>query len=144
MAAVPKGGTREVWQQEPDRSLRHLSARIRSLRVSSTLPGGLYFAVSGETSIGVMARAIADALQVSTRAISIEEGTQIWDRFMARIVLCSCSRQRSPRAREELGWKPAVDRLDILGECRNPAYRQAAERFLPSWVRPVGDISRAK
>lgn len=119
-------------------------AELYRLAIERGRQGGLYFAVSGETSFGVMARAIADALQVKTRAIDIEEGMQIWDRFMARIVLCSCSRQRSPRARDELGWKPAIDRLDILGECRNPAYRQADERRLPSWVRPHGDINRAK
>ncbi len=111
-------------------------AELYRLALEKGRGGALYFAVSGEVSYGVMARAIADSLQVGTRSVTVEEGCEIWDRFMARIVLCSCSRQRSPRAREELGWKPREDRLDILEECRNPAYALDAERSVPSWVRP--------
>lgn len=111
-------------------------AELYRLALEKGRGGALYFAVSGEVSYGVMARAIADSLQVETRSVTVEEGCEIWDRFMARIVLCSCSRQRSPRAREELGWKPREDRLDILEECRNPAYALDAERSVPSWVRP--------
>jgi nucleoside-diphosphate-sugar epimerase len=111
-------------------------AELYRLTLEKGRGGALYFAVSGEVSYGVMARAIADTLRVGTRSVTVEEGCEIWDRFMARIVLCSCSRQRSPRAREELGWQPRADRLDILEECRNPAYALEAERSTPSWVRP--------
>lgn len=111
-------------------------AELYRLALDKGRPGALYFAVSGEVSYGVMARAIADTLGIPTRSVTIEEGCEIWDRFMARIVLCSCSRQRSPRAREELGWKSREDRLDILEECRNPAYAEEGERAPPSWVRP--------
>lgn len=111
-------------------------AELYRLALEKGSAGALYFAVSGEVSYGVMARTIADTLGVGTRSVTIEEGCEIWDRFMARIVLCSCSRQRCPRAREELGWKPREDRLDILEECRNPAYAMEGERSLPSWVRP--------
>ena len=58
----------------------------------------------------------------------------IWGKGLAGIVLCSCSRHRSPRSREELGWTPREDRLDILAECRNPAYAAAQERPIPSWM----------
>ena len=111
-------------------------AELYRLALEKGRGGALYFAVSGEVSYGVIARAVADNLGVGTRSITVEEGCEIWDRFMGRIVMCSCSRQRSPRAREELGWKPREDRLDILDECRNPAYALEEERSLPSWVRP--------
>lgn len=111
-------------------------AELYRLALEKGRAGALYFAVSGEVSYGVMAAEIARTLRVPTRSVTIEEGCEIWDRFMARIVLPSCSRQRSPRAREELGWQPREDRLDILEECRNPAYAQEGERSLPSWVRP--------
>lgn len=114
-------------------------AELYRLALEKGSAGALYFAVSGEVSYGVMARTIADTLGVGTRSVTIEEGCEIWDRFMARIVLCSCSRQRCPRAREELGWKPREDRLDILEECRNPAYAMEGERSLPSWVRPASN-----
>ncbi|WP_159979120.1 MULTISPECIES: NAD-dependent epimerase/dehydratase family protein [unclassified Novosphingobium] len=111
-------------------------AELYRLALEKGQPGALYFAVAGEVSYGVMAKAIAETLGTGTRSVTVEEGCAIWDRFMARIVLCSCSRQRSPRARSELGWQPQEDRLDILEECRNPAYAQESERALPSWVRP--------
>jgi nucleoside-diphosphate-sugar epimerase len=110
-------------------------AELYRLALDKGRAGALYFAVSGEVSYGVMAMVIAGELGVPTRSVTVEEGCEIWDRFMARIVLPSCSRQRSPRAREELGWAPREDRLDILSECRNPAYTQQGERKLPSWVR---------
>lgn len=113
-------------------------AELYRLALEKGRAGALYFAVSGEASYGVMARAIADYLGVPTRSVTVEEGCEIWDKFMARIVLCSCSRQRSPRSRLELGWAPREDRLDILEECRNPAYRAGGDRALPSWVRPPG------
>jgi len=37
---------------------------------------------------------------------------------------------------------PREDRLDILQECRNPAYAQEGERTLPSWVRPLAQADR--
>ena len=109
-------------------------ATLYRLCIEKGVAGALYFAVSGEVSYGVMARAIADTLGVPTRSVTIAEGIAIWGKGLAGIVLCSCSRQRSPRSREELGWAPSEDRLDILEECRNPAYAAAAERPIASWM----------
>jgi nucleoside-diphosphate-sugar epimerase len=111
-------------------------ANLYGLALDKGVAGALYFGVSGEVSYGVMADTIARHLGVPTRSVTIDEGCEIWDRFMARIVLCSCSRQRSPRAREELGWVPSPGRLDILEDCVHPAYAKAEDRPLPSWVRP--------
>jgi nucleoside-diphosphate-sugar epimerase len=111
-------------------------ANLYGLALEKGVAGALYFGVSGEVSYGMMAGTIARHLNVPVRSVTIEEGCEIWDRFMARIVLCSCSRQRSPRAREELGWTPSPDRLDILEDCSHPGYAVAEDRPLPSWVRP--------
>lgn len=104
------------------------------LCIEKGVAGALYFAVSGEVSYGVMAGAIADTLGVATRSVTVAEGIDIWGKGLAGIVLCSCSRQRSPRAPAELGWAPREDRLDILEECRNPAYAAAPKRPIASWM----------
>jgi nucleoside-diphosphate-sugar epimerase len=111
-------------------------ANLYGLALEKGAAGALYFGVAGEVSYGVMAGTIARHLGVPVRSVDVDQGCDIWDRFMARIVLCSCSRQRAPRAREELGWLPSPDRLDILEDCSHPAYALVEERPLPSWVRP--------
>jgi nucleoside-diphosphate-sugar epimerase len=110
-------------------------AELYRLAIVKGVSGALYHAVSGEVSYGVMADRIAGHLGVSSRSITIEEGCDIWDKFMASIVLCSCSRQRSPRAHTDLGWQAQEDRLNILDDCIHPAYQQQKERSLPSWVK---------
>lgn len=108
------------------------------LMLEKGVGGALYHAASGEVSYGVMAGAIARHLGVGTRSVTIAEGIEIWDKFMAGVVLCSCSKVRAPRARAELGWVPHEDRLDILSDCIHPAYR-GGDRSSPSWVRaPAG------
>ena len=110
-------------------------ATLYRLAIEKGDAGALYFSVTGEVSFGVMAQAIAHELGVPTRSVTIEEACEIWDPMWGKIVLPSCSRQRSPRARQELGWAPDEARLDILEECRNPAYRGARARVTPAWVR---------
>lgn len=97
-------------------------------------PGALYHSVSGEVNYRQMAQAVARQLDVPTRSVSLEEASQLWDRFTALIMFGSCSRSRSPRARSELGWEPSADRLDILAECTSPRYAKARPRTLSSWV----------
>ncbi|WP_340317905.1 NAD-dependent epimerase/dehydratase family protein [Rhizorhabdus argentea] len=104
------------------------------LMLERGVAGALYHAASGEASYGVMAREIARHLGVGTRSVTIEQGIDIWDKFMAGVVLCSCSKVRAPRARSELGWAPHEDRLDILEDCLHPAYAEG-DRPSPSWVR---------
>lgn len=97
--------------------------------------GALYHAVCGEVSYRIMAETIARHLQVPTRSVSVKEAAEIWDKFSGPIVYSSCSRTRCPRARQELGWKPSDDHLDILDDCVNPAYATDEDRGLPAWVR---------
>jgi nucleoside-diphosphate-sugar epimerase len=111
-------------------------AKAYSLAIDKGVNGALYHSVTGEASYGVMAKTIAQHLGVEAKSVTIEEGIEIWDKFMAGIVLCSCSRQRSPRARKDLGWEPSADKLDILDDCKHPAYAAESSRPLPSWVKP--------
>jgi nucleoside-diphosphate-sugar epimerase len=110
-------------------------ALLYRLAIEKGTPGALYFSVAGEVSFGIMAQTIAGQLGVPVRSVTVEEACDIWDPMWGKIVLPSCSRQRSPRARTELGWTPHEDRLDILEECRNPIYRLARDRVTPAWVR---------
>lgn len=110
-------------------------AELYSLALERGVGGALYHAVSGEVNYRQMAETVAAHLGVPTRSIDFEEAVRLWDRFTALIVFGSCSRSRSPRAREELGWSPDPTRLDILSECVNPIYAGALERELSSWVR---------
>lgn len=103
--------------------------------MATGVAGALYHAASGETDFRTMAATIARHLGIATRSVSIEEASQIWDRFMGPIVFSGCSRTRAPRSRAELGWRPSPDRADVLTECVMPSYAAAAERAPPSWVR---------
>lgn len=99
--------------------------------------GALYHAVSGELNNRMMAEAIARHLGVPARSVTVEEAISIWDKFTGPIVFSACSRTRCPRTREELGWAPHPDRLDILVDCVNPAYKAEMEagRSNPAWVK---------
>ncbi len=110
-------------------------AEIYRLMLERGVAGALYHGVSGEVSYGVIADRVARHLGVPTRSVTIEEGCEIWDKFMASIVLCSCSRVRAPRTRRDLQWIPHPDRLDLLEDCVHPAYAAMDERATPSWVR---------
>ena len=104
------------------------------LALEKGVSGALYHCVSGEENYRSIAEAIARHLGVSTRSISFAEAVEIWDKFTALIGFSVCSRSRSPRARRELGWTPSPDKLDILKEAVNPAYREAMgkDRAKPS------------
>lgn len=109
-------------------------AEIYRLALERGQAGALYFAVSGEVAYGVMAARIAERLGVGTRSVTVEEACEIWDKGLGKIVLQSNSRQRCPRTRNELGWVPREDRVDILEDCADPRYAELTERAPPSWV----------
>lgn len=109
-------------------------AEIYRLAMERGTAGALYFAVSGEVAYGVIAKTIAAHLGVPTKSVTVDEACEIWDKGLGKIVLQSNSRQRCPRTRNELGWSPREDRVDILEDCVHPAYAQATERAQPSWV----------
>ncbi|MBV1686455.1 NAD-dependent epimerase/dehydratase family protein [Novosphingobium sp. G106] len=113
-------------------------AEVYALALEKGIGGALYHSVSGEVNYRQMAETIAGHLGVPTRSIGFEEAVELWDKFTALIVFGSCSRSRSPRARDELGWLPRADRLDLLAECLNPIFTSGASRNLSSWVRSNG------
>lgn len=109
-------------------------AELYALALDRGAGGALYHAVSGEANYRQMAEAVARRLGVPARSIDIAEAEALWDRFTALILYGSCSRSRSPRAAQELGWKPDPARLDILAECASPTYDVGRDRDLSSWV----------
>lgn len=111
-------------------------AEVYALALERGVGGALYHSVSGEVNYRHMAETIARHLGVPTRSVSFGEAVDLWDKFTALIVFGSCSRSRSPRARQDLGWLPHPDRLDLLAECLNPAFAQEGDRQVSSWVRP--------
>lgn len=114
-------------------------ADLYRLALEKGVAGALYHAVVGETNYRTIAEAIGRQLNLPTRSVTVSEAADIWDKFMGPIVFSSCSRTRSPRSREELGWTPAADRQDILDDVPNPKYLDAmGERALPAWVRQPG------
>lgn len=112
-------------------------AELYALAIDRGTSGALYHAVAGEVNYRQMAQAVASRLGVPVRSVTMAEAEHIWDRFTALIVFGSCSRSRSTRARDDLGWAPSADRLDILEECVHPAYATPANRTLSSWVAPA-------
>lgn len=103
-------------------------ARAYGLMLEKGVSGALYHCVSGEQCWRTIAEAVARHLGVPTRSVSFEEACEIWDKFTALIGFSTSSRSRSPRARSELGWAPLPDRLDILSDVTNPAFRAQMER----------------
>jgi nucleoside-diphosphate-sugar epimerase len=112
-------------------------ANLFVLAIERGTAGALYHCVGGEATFRAMAEAIARGVGAATRSITVEQGEGIWDPFTATTVFSSCSRTRSPVARRDLGWKPSVDRADILEECLHPAYASESSRTLASWIKPT-------
>ena len=110
-------------------------ADIYSRAIDRGTAGALYHAVSGELNNRMMAEAIARRLGVGTRSVTVGESVEVWDKFTGPIVFSACSRTRCPRTREELGWTPRADRLDILEDCVHPAYAAQGNRTAPAWVK---------
>jgi nucleoside-diphosphate-sugar epimerase len=73
--------------------------------------GALYHAAAGELNNRVLAEYVARQRGVETRSVLLDEAFEIWGKFTTLIVLSVSSRTRSPRSRNELGWKPT--RLDL-------------------------------
>lgn len=98
-------------------------AEIYRLSIEKGIAGALYHAVSGEENYRSMAECAARVMGVKTRSVGFGEAKALWGDFLALIAFAMCSRSRSPRARRDLGWQPRADRLDILEEVSNPAFR---------------------
>lgn len=81
--------------------------------------GALYHAVAGEIPNRWIAEAVARDLGVEARSLTVDEAIEVFGKFATIIVMGASSRSRSPRSRDELGWKPEkLDMLSMIGEVR--------------------------
>lgn len=96
-------------------------AAVYSLALDQGVPGALYHAVAGEVAHRTLAERVAAQIGCPVRSVDFEEAAAIWGKFLALIIMSTCSRSRSPRARRELGWEPR--HLDMLSDVPHPAYR---------------------
>lgn len=97
-------------------------AEIFALALERGTPGALYHAVSGEQSWRALAIEIARLRGLPTRSLGMAEAEELFGHTYARVVFTSCNRTRCPRTRDELGWRPHPDRLDIFAECARSEY----------------------
>ncbi|MBX9897594.1 MAG: NAD-dependent epimerase/dehydratase family protein [Qipengyuania sp.] len=98
-------------------------AEVYALAIERGTPGALYHCVAGEVAHRTLAERVAQRLGCPARSVGFEEAAEIWGKFLALIIMSTCSRTRSPRARSELGWTPR--HLDMLSDVAHPAYRAA-------------------
>lgn len=96
-------------------------AGIYSLALEHGVSGALYHGVAGEVAHRVLAETVARQLGCAVRSVDFEEAVAIWGKFLALIIMSTCSRSRAPRTRKELGWAPR--HLDMLSDVPHPAYR---------------------
>ena len=96
-------------------------AELYRLALDKGSAGSLYHCVAGEVAHRTLADAVARQLGCAARSIDFPEAERIWGKFFALIIMSTCSRSRSPRARAELGWAPT--HLDMITEAAHPAWR---------------------
>ena len=97
-------------------------AEIFALALERGAPGALYHAVSGEQSWRVLAAEIGRLRGLPTKSLGMAEAEELFGKTYAQVVFRSCNRTRCPRTRDELGWRPHPDRLDIFAECARVQY----------------------
>jgi nucleoside-diphosphate-sugar epimerase len=95
-------------------------ADVFALVLEKGVPGALYHAVSGETNWRSLAEEVARLRGLPTRSVGYEEARELFGPFVAHVVFAHNSRTRCPRTRQELGWSPSPDRLDIFAEMGHP------------------------
>jgi nucleoside-diphosphate-sugar epimerase len=108
-------------------------AEIFALSLERGVAGALYHAVSGEVVWRGLAAEVARLRGLPLRSVSFAEGQEIFGAVIAKIVFSGCQRTRCPRTRDELGWRPHPDRLDIYAELAHPEFMGGA--------RPNSDLN---
>jgi nucleoside-diphosphate-sugar epimerase len=97
-------------------------AEIYRLALEKGVSGALYHAVSGEQSWRALAAEVARLRGLPLRSVDLAEARELFGDVIASIVFSVTSRTRCPRTRNELGWRPSPDRLDIFAELAHPAF----------------------
>jgi nucleoside-diphosphate-sugar epimerase len=89
-------------------------AELYRLVLEKGSAGALYHSAAGELNNRMIAALVARQQNVGTISITPSQAVEIWSKFTMLIVMGVSSRSRSPRTRDELGWRPT--RLDLIGE----------------------------
>jgi nucleoside-diphosphate-sugar epimerase len=97
-------------------------AEIFALALERGAPGALYHAVSGEVVWRGLAAEVARLRGLPARTVPFAEAQALFGPVIAKIVFSGCQRTQCPRTRDELGWTPHPDRLDLYGELAHPAF----------------------
>jgi len=101
-------------------------AEVFRLALERGAPGALYHAVAGEVNNRTVAQAVARDVGVAARALSVADAIARWGKFETLVSMAVCSRSRSPRTRQELGWTPR--HLDLLSDIGHANYRRIAKK----------------
>lgn len=97
-------------------------AEVFRLALERGAPGALYHAVAGEVNNRTIAEAVARDTGVAARGVSVADGIIRWGKFETLVGMAVCSRSRSPRTRQDLGWAPR--HLDLLSDIGHANYRR--------------------
>ena len=101
-------------------------AEIYALALERGEAGALYHAVSGEQSWRALASEIARLRGLPVRSVTFSEAQEHLGSVATQVAFSCSSRIRCPRTRDELGWLPHPDRLDIFADLAHPAFMQNA------------------
>jgi nucleoside-diphosphate-sugar epimerase len=102
-------------------------AEIFALALERGVAGALYHAVSGEVTWRGLAAEVARLRGLPARSVGFAEAQELFGPVIARIVFSGCQRTQCPRTRDELGWAPHPDRLDLYAELAHPAFMADAK-----------------
>jgi nucleoside-diphosphate-sugar epimerase len=97
-------------------------ADIHALALTKGVSGALYHAVSGETNWRSLASEVARLRGLPTRSVGFEEAQALFGNAIALVIFSVSSRVRCPRTRQDLGWTPHPDRLDLFAELAHPTF----------------------
>jgi nucleoside-diphosphate-sugar epimerase len=101
-------------------------AEIYALALERGKAGALYHAVSGEQSWRALAAEVARLRGVPVRSVTIDEARELLGDVATEVAFSCSSRIRGPRTRDELGFVPRPDRLDIFADLAHPAFMENA------------------
>jgi nucleoside-diphosphate-sugar epimerase len=97
-------------------------ADITLLTLEKGVSGALYHTVSGEQSFRAMAAEVARLRGLPVRSLSFAEAEELFGNRIATNNFSLNNRTRCPRTRDELGWSPKPDRLDLFAELGHPNF----------------------
>jgi nucleoside-diphosphate-sugar epimerase len=101
-------------------------AEIYALALERGKAGALYHAVSGEQNWRALAAEVSRLRGLPLRSVTFAEARELLGDVATEVAFSCCSRIRGPRTRDELGWLPHPDRLDIFADLAHPAFMQHA------------------